>query len=98
MSRAKIKIAMISKGKISRAVIGTVPMVATVMIASKNANPTSASLILAVKANARNLTAHKASANRVNVQSAASGLSAPIARIGANALSRAIRTSLAAIP
>jgi hypothetical protein len=77
-------------------------MVATVMIASKIANPTSASPILAVKANARKPSASRAigpkSANRVNVQSAASGLSAPIARIGANALSRAIRTSLAAIP
>jgi hypothetical protein len=75
------------------------------MIASKIANPTSASLtnvslIKAVRANGPKLSVSKAivrkSANRATVQNAANGHSALIAKIAANALSRATRTNRAA--
>jgi hypothetical protein len=107
MSRARIKTAMISKGRNSHAVIATVPMAATAMTASKIANPTSANLINVspiklVRANVSKRSASRAnalkSANKANVQSAANGPSGPIVMIAATAMSRATRTNRAVIP
>jgi hypothetical protein len=68
------------------------------MTASKIANPISASLTNVSQIKVARVNGPKPSANKANAQNAANGPSALIGKIGANAMSRVIRTSRAVIP